>query len=59
MQFALDSPTERNGARPLRAMRTRFSLAFGSRPLHAVAIIRAAGGVVDIALAATSDANEE
>jgi hypothetical protein len=41
-----------------RAERKRFSLAFSSRPLHAVAIIRAAGGVVDILLAATSEANE-
>src|SRR6201995_3959215 len=38
----------RDPARSIRATRKRFPLAFGSRPLHAVAIIRAAGGVVDI-----------
>ena len=32
----------------IRAMRKRFPLAFSGRPLQAIAIIRAAGGVVDI-----------
>src|SRR6201994_1527362 len=47
-EFAMHSCMARDPARSIRATRKRFPLAFGSRPLHAVAIIRAAGGVVDI-----------